>query len=547
MLCLALLLPLAFSIPVQEAVPALPLTAGELERVTVYSGQALVERTVSVQQAALGPLTIQIGPLPMSVHPGSLQAQVLSGDAVVQGLEAILRSGAAQATAREEEIATKRRELGLTYGRQMAEVRSLEATLTGLAAMTAHLGEDPSLSGLLEGDLQTRLATLREQVLHTEQDLVTARRGAKDTQLALEDLDRLQPGEDTRDYREVAISLFMQQAGVVQVRLTYLVDGAAWKPAYDLRVAPDLTGLQVNFLAEVQQRTGEDWAETEVVLSTSMPHLGLDPPIVPRRVVDSRRSGRVLETLGYASGDDLASLEPLAGLAAASRAAAPTVQVRDFGITTQFVLPGRTSLASTGQVQRFRIRDLPLEVRPERYVVPSLSDKAYLRAEITNTGEVPLMAGSAKVFLGPDYLGEATMPLLRQGDQTMVNLGIDPNLTVEFETLKDERDNPGRFSLSSTATILREYRATLSLSAAARGRISVLIEESLPMSWTDEIDVEVPRAQPPALDSEEDLKMREERGLYRWRLYMSPGASQAIRWSYELSFDEDLLPVINEN
>jgi uncharacterized protein (TIGR02231 family) len=340
----------------------------------------------------------------------------------------------------------------------------------------------------------------------------------------------------------VEVSVFVEQAGPVEVKLSYLVDRAWWQPAYDLRVAPDLTGLQVNSLAEVRQLTGEDWSGTELVLSTSMPNLGLDPPEVPRRRVEGERWAlEEFEEIGIGggAGSDFRA-------APSVEAVAPETVVRDFGITTQFVLPGRSSLPSTGQMQRFRIRDLPLEVRPERYVVPSLSDKAYLRAEITNTGEIPLMAGRAKVYLGPDYLGVASMPLLRQGDATTVNLGIDPNLSVSYEVMEDSRDNPGRFSLSSTATITRRYRATMKLSAAARGRISVLVEEALPMSWDDRFKVEVQKAEPPADDAEADLALREERGLYRWRMYLSPGASQAIDWGYELSFDEDLLPVIQD-
>lgn len=520
---------------------------GKLERVTVYRGQAMAERLMVVENASLGPLTVQVGPFPMSVRTNSLQAQVERGNAVVQGLEAQLMSGAEQVTRQEAEIAYQRRALVEQLGMQNAEVKALDATVAGLQSMTIRLGEDPSMGGLLVGDLSSRLQALREEILITEKALVGARLAAKDLEQAIRDLDTLSPGDGSRDYREVAVSLFVEQAGPVEVRLTYLIDGASWQPAYDLRVAPDLTGLQVNFLGEVMQSTGEDWIDTELVLSTSMPNLGLDPPRVPRRYIAGSYRGRALESLGYLGASDTMAPSASAGLVAADKAVAPTVEVRDFGITTQFVLPGASTLPSTGQTQRFRIRDLPLEVRPERYVVPSLSDKAYLRAEITNTGEVPLMEGNSKVFLGPDYLGEATMPLLRQGDSTMVNLGIDPNLTVKYEIVEDLRDNPGRFSLSSTATITRKYRADLKLSSAARGRIAVLVEEALPMSWNDEFDVSVEGLSPAAEETEDDLEVREERGLYRWRLYISPGATLTVRWGYELSFDEDELPVIRED
>ncbi|MHC4838136.1 MAG: DUF4140 domain-containing protein, partial [Planctomycetota bacterium] len=130
----------------------LPVQEGRLERVTVYRGQALAERVVTVQQAATGPLALRVGPLPMQVHPDSLQAQVRQGDAVVQGIEAFLMSGEAQATALEAELEVARRGLQERLGLERAEVKSLEAGLDGLAAMTAALGSDPSLGGLLDGD-----------------------------------------------------------------------------------------------------------------------------------------------------------------------------------------------------------------------------------------------------------------------------------------------------------------------------------------------------------------------------------------------------------
>jgi hypothetical protein len=125
-------------------------------------------------------------------------------------------------------------------------------------------------------------------------------------------------------------------------------------------------------------------------------------------------------------------------------------------------------------------------------------------------------------------------------------LGIDPNLTVEWEMLEDSRDNPGRFSLSDTATITRRYRATLHLSAAARSRVSVLVEEALPMSSDDRLEIEVGDLVPQPLEGADDLLEREERGIYRWRLVMAPGSTQGVRWSYELSFDEDLSPVLHQ-
>jgi uncharacterized protein (TIGR02231 family) len=223
---------------------------------------------------------------------------------------------------------------------------------------------------------------------------------------------------------------------------------------------------------------------------------------------------------------------------------APRAEAVDYGITTQFIMPGKVDVAKNGEAHRFAIRTVPLEVSPERYIVPSQSDKAYLRAEVKHTGDSVLLAGTAKIFLGPDYLGESSFPLMRQSDSTILNLGIDPNLEVIYETLEDYRDDPGSFSLSSTSTITRRYRASLRLAPGANGMVSVVVEESIPISSSDSVDVELGEISPNAVANEDAMAERKEKGVYQWRFNMHPGESKAVLWGYELSFDEDLYPTV---
>ena len=148
------------------------------------------------------------------------------------------------------------------------------------------------------------------------------------------------------------------------------------------------------------------------------------------------------------------------------------------------------------------------------------------------------------MFLGPDYLGESSFPLLRQNDSTVLSLGIDPNLEVVYETLEDYRDDPGSFSLSSTSLITRRYRVSLRLAPNAKGKVAVVVEESMPISNSDKVEVEVGDISPDAILSVKAMAARKEKGLYQWRFTMHPGESKAVRWGYNLSFDEDLFPTV---
>jgi len=531
-------------IPAREA-PA------KLDRVTVYNGVALVERVLTVTADEPGPFIVETGPFPLSARRDSFQVKYEEGPGMVQGMEIRERLGhllsGTQRDALESELEglqTERNDLDSKLAANSAARSAIDVLLDGVAS-----GKNvPALSEL---DADALLNWVMGQV----GDLDRAQRGfldqAKDLTLRIADLKKRMGNASDERYLEVRAHLFFEQPGTARLRVIYLVDQAWWHPTYDVRVDPDLTGVNVALVAEVSQMTGEDWDNAVLILSTSQPNVGLDPPALPNRNYFMPRQQALRGMVSAPSaGLDVLAEDNDAGIKTGGRLRgkslkAPVVQVQDFGITTQFVLPESKTVPSNSELHRFPIREVPLEVYPERYVVPSLSTQAYLRAEVRLTGDAPLLPGSARVFLGPDLLGTADFPVLRPGDSTMLNLGIDPNLSVSWETILDDRDEPGLFG--STVRTNHVFRATLKLSAAARGPVSVLMEEVIPLSRDSRIKVEASDLQPAPLGGEDDLKLRAEKGVYRWRMTIPPGASQNVRWGYLVSHDEDFTPAYSEN
>ncbi len=536
----------------QPVVPA----STRLDRVTVYAAQALVERTFAVEADEPGPMTVEIGPLPLGLDTSSFQTKVEAGQAVIQGVETRIVTGDAldrgqrdQLRARLAEMLAERRDLdaeraSIEAGQQMvASVIASLATPDGGARILESAVDGTALDALFgfvrerSAELDRELAALEAAVAELEQRIAGVRE-----ELGGEN------GAPLRRYHLGRIQVWAERAGRVELRASYLIGGARWRPTYDVRVAPDLTGVTVGLVAELDQRTGEDWTDAEVLLSTSTPSVGLDPPPVPLRVFEIQRAtpssvdARALDRGGAA----FAEVEGLAlpNEAAKGFRAAPEAQIQDLGLSALFQLPDRKTIRGDGEPYRYRIREVPLEVRPERYLVPSRSDRAFLRAEVRLTGDTPLLPGQAKIFLGPDYLGDTRFPVLRPGDSTTLNLGVDPNLAVELEVVRDERDDPGL--LSSTATITRVWRAKLKLSAAALGAVDVLVEEALPVVRGGGLEIKPVELRPNPLRDEADLRDQRERGVYRWRLRLAPGQGQNVYWGYELEFDEDLTPVLTE-
>lgn len=537
------------------ALPLLPPqapTARELpsriDRVTVYDGQALVERVFEVEAAAAGPLAVMLAPLPAAADSSTFQARLETGPAKVQGLQMRSRSGEPAGSERDRlagRVAELRDALrGLeTDAAEIAAGAELVRAATEAVKKGAGSPDPAGLSQLFEfvsgksGELDRRRIALERQQWAIRAEI--------------DDLERLLGGKESarRPFQEARVSLFFERPGRAVLRLIYLVPGASWRPLYDVRLDPDLSRIEVGLSGELRQQSGEDWEDAALVLSTARPRVGLDPPELPRlwaSVWDPqlRRRGLVGEGLGYtdaaaasvdAPGEDLGML----GYAGEAEPA-PAATLQDYGLTQQWSLPERVTVPADGEPKTWPLVQVPLEMRPERYVVPSSSLEAYLRAEVTSAAAAPLLPGEARIFLGPDFLGRASFPLLRQGDSTMLNLGLDPNLTVELVQVRDEREEPGVFS--DTVHLHRAWQLDLKLGAAAAGPASILIEEAFPVSRDDRIEIQPIAAKPAALAGEQDLADRQERGIWRWRVELAPGASQTLRWGWSAAFDEELAP-----
>src|SRR5258708_23055331 len=67
-------------------------------------------------------------------------------------------------------------------------------------------------------------------------------------------------------------------AGAASVKLSYLVESASWKPQYKLRSGKPKDPISVEYLAAIEQKTGEDWTSVTLILSTAQPQLNAAPP-----------------------------------------------------------------------------------------------------------------------------------------------------------------------------------------------------------------------------------------------------------------------------
>jgi len=96
------------------------------------------------------------------------------------------------------------------------------------------------------------------------------------------DLDKLN-AKRNETTKVVAVELSAERAGSLELAVSYAVPSAAWTPIWDARLRPEAGTAELTFLGQVRQRTGEDWTEARLAVSTAEPGRGLwVPQLEPR-------------------------------------------------------------------------------------------------------------------------------------------------------------------------------------------------------------------------------------------------------------------------
>ena len=222
-----------------------------------------------------------------------------------------------------------------------------------------------------------------------------------------------------KEHLNLIIFIEASEAGDFELEVSYLVKRASWTPLYDLQVDTTEKQLNLTYLAEVKQNTGEDWHNVALTLSTAKPGLGTLPPKLQPWYIDVYSSVIRNESFSLAEGKQAKSStrrkvqrsdnQPGSGIPIMAAAPAAESDFIDAEVVT-------ATVTKSGSVVTFEIDgggDIPSDNTPhkvtvfrERYpthleyvAVPRLVSFTYLQAIVTNpaTG-VTLLPGKANIL-----------------------------------------------------------------------------------------------------------------------------------------------------
>ena len=529
---------------------------GEITSVTLYSSEARVERTLAIAEGVAGLRQVVVGPLPATLIDSSIQVEGTDGLASVS-VQVHRSSGEPVESARVKDQRTQLKELQQSLLRLKREDQSLKEMRARFASILPNRSDDedtpPNIDLVAWQGLLDLVQQGMERAASSRSALASRLREAQDkVQQARRSLDLLLQNQE-RARAEVHIGIQdLNGAGGV-IRISYLIPNANWRPHYEVDVDTVNHTLQLRAFAIVRQMTGEDWPEVPVSFSTSAPELGSDIPDLaairlnrpryqdlPLEEAEITRLGRqvLLGGTRFRTGEmNFDGGTVLGGEEFYSYALAggkldhilPVFSNRGFLRTFSSVKPEQ--IPSDGESHRLLYAIKQLDFDEERICAPELNTAVFRRIIARVTGSDPLLHGTVAVFLGEDYLGQAIIQTTAPGEEMVLDLGVDGQVTVK----RIQRDSEEQVGIFSKAI---HYRTDLELVVENfhSDPITVSLRERIPFTESDQLRVQIDRSAtthlPEGLESDD--------GLLSWSLEVSPGEATKVRLVWWIAAPPDV-------
>lgn len=333
-------------------------------------------------------------------------------------------------------------------------------------------------------------------------------------------------------------------AGEFELEVSYLVSRASWTPLYDVRVSSTSNVVNLGYLAEVTQSTGEDWLGVALTLSTAKPGLGTLPPKLEPWYIDvpiSRQYGYVMTAAPMRARNQLGAAEvetampsPAAGSAEVKEdIAAETVvaEVSREGSVVTFKLSSSGNIPSDGTPHKTTIFHDDFPCTFNYIAMPRLVSFAYLQAKVKNSSEgATLLPGKANIYRDNIFVGSTQLENIAPGQEFNVNLGIDEGLKIERELVERQVDKK---LIGNNRRITYAYR--LLITNLLNQPANLKLTEQLPVSRNEQIKVRLTRSNP-------QIQLG-EMGILEWDVMIPAQGKQEIYYQFMVEHPPQLTVV----
>lgn len=345
------------------------------------------------------------------------------------------------------------------------------------------------------------------------------------------------PEQDLSPKHQVVITVSAKATVDGSMKINYMVGQAGWTASYDLRASNTSAPVELTYKANVYQRTGEDWKNVKLKLSTNNPNRGNIKPQLPiwylnyymqrtyqtqnlSNVVKDSRFKKTEAPQAQYNMDDLYEEKEIA------QNAYDYSQMQENIANVEFTIDLPYSINADGQSHLVAVQTKKLPTKFYHSIVPKMDNEAFIMAKVTDWEKLNLLPASANIFYDGTYIGETMINPTQLSDTLNLSMGRDRSVVVKRTKLKD-KDKTKIIGNNKIKTITYE----LALKNNKSGSINLMVEDQIPVSNNEEIKV--------SLESKDKADYNDKTGSLKWNLKIQPRMQEKLVFSYSVKYNKD--------
>ena len=332
-----------------------------------------------------------------------------------------------------------------------------------------------------------------------------------------------------KNRKELILEIFAENEMSLNLGVTYVVANAGWVPSYDLRAISTKNPLEIVYKGKIYQKTGQDWNNVKLFVSTYKPSYNQNRPILQPLYV--------AEYVPYDSSQDM-KMKKVAAEYSASNAyqmrdeVAPVSQipiatVSDNQMNMMYELKYNQTIVSQEKEQYVILDKRSVDAKYRHHSVPKLNNQVFLMAFVSNWQDLNLISGEANIYFEDNYIGKTQINSNYVKSEFPISLGVDERVVVKRIKLEDKTTQK---SLNSNKWETETYQ--ISIKNNTKENIELEILDQLPISENNKISVK-------ALEIGDGI-LDEKTQSILWTRKIGSGASQTINFSYEVKYPKDM-------
>lgn len=522
-----------------------------IKAVTVYPGSAKITRVTKIALTA-GENDVVINNLPLNLNESSLRVSGEGDGSINLGSVELSRNIQYDVVQQQEkELRNKiqgtqenRRIIEDSITRNNAQLNYINKMVLGNNATDKRKneGQNGSYTNLPLDQWQQAWQTLNGATEKVQEKIRQANKALKESDKRLNKLNRelQQVATNQKESRVAKLHIDADTATELTLRLSYQINGARWEPVYDADLNTETGGIELKTLAQISQRTGEDWSGVDVTLSTLRPSAGTQLPQLNPWVLDFMPDSRANGSKMYKSDISMSSMmESEAVIAAAPmRKMAPKPaamrqqqsRLISADFSAEYKVPGAISLGSGSNKRRFALNSQKMTSTIKLASAPRLDPRAMILATTKYQDETPLLAGSMSLYRNGNFVGNTFLNQKLSGEEIKLSFGEDDKVKIKFLPDPDKKRKDGLL-FGKKKVVERHYK--ISVMSNHDKPFPIIISDVLPVSSDENIKVKSLGSLPTKKDVDD------KKGVVSWNKTLIPKTEFKINYGYSVSYPED--------